>query len=150
MATRETSYRHRPRAYAVSHEGWKTGSSRLGMGRIKQGNPLDFQGEDANCCLTGLWRHGSKENTPSHTIGVEFESRVGSPNLSFLGLKVEKIDINQHSTTTTSHPHHSSTSHYSADRKNAVAAALTAPFISPAVAKGVKMKFKSSRYEIRW
>jgi len=109
-----------------------------------------FKGEDANCCLTGLWRHGSKENTPSHTIGVEFESRVGSPNLSFLGLKVEKIDIHQHSTTTTSHPHHHTSSHYSADRKNAVAAALTAPFISPAVAKGVKMKFKSSRYEIRW
>ncbi|KNZ63548.1 hypothetical protein VP01_1129g5 [Puccinia sorghi] len=100
-----------------------------------------FKGEDVNCCLTGLWRHGSKENTPSRSIRVEFESRVGSPNLSFLGLKVEKIDINQHSTAT---------SHYSADRKNTLAAALTAPFISPAVAKGVRMKFKSSQYEIRW
>ncbi|PLW10864.1 hypothetical protein PCANC_11595 [Puccinia coronata f. sp. avenae] len=110
-----------------------------------------LQGEDANCCITGLWRHRSKENEPSHAIGVEFESRVGSPNLSFLGLKVDKMEIQQQGSSSAAHPflnntHHDHHAHHRDATSNGLAS-LAASFVTPAaaVSKGVKMKFRSSR-----
>jgi hypothetical protein len=98
----------------------------------------------------------SKENEPSHAIGVEFESRVGSPNLSFLGLKVDKMEIQQQGSSSAAHPflnntHHDHHAHHRDATSNGLAS-LAASFVTPAaaVSKGVKMKFRSSRYEVRW
>ncbi|OAV88287.1 hypothetical protein PTTG_29082 [Puccinia triticina 1-1 BBBD Race 1] len=107
-----------------------------------------FEGIDTNCCLSGLWTHRSKENEPSHAIQVDFESKSESPNLSFQGLKVDKLDIKPHP----SFPdhHHQPFSHHH-QQTRAGLAALAAPFgTRTAVSKGVKMKFRSAQYEVRW
>lgn len=97
-----------------------------------------FGGDDVNCCLTGLWTHRTIENEPNHSIRVEFESKVQSPNLSFVGLKIDKIDIQKNVF------HHA---HSQPKDSNHPFPTLSS---SNLIHKGVKMKFKSGQYEIRW
>ncbi|POV98334.1 hypothetical protein PSHT_14073 [Puccinia striiformis] len=81
-----------------------------------------FNHDQLNCCLTGLWSHKSSENHPNHSIQVDY-----------IGLKIDKLEIKH------SHQLRNSSNHHLFAGVSSTAA----------VHKGVKMKFKNSKYEIR-
>ncbi|MBW0507955.1 hypothetical protein O181_047670 [Austropuccinia psidii MF-1] len=94
----------------------------------------EINGNDLDCCLTGLWTHRTIENQPSHSIKLEFESKPTSPSL--IGLKVDKLEFLNSSFQLNHQSDLFNNSHVNNFSLN--------------IRKGVKMKFKEGKYEIRW